>query len=279
MAFLLKDTDPAERFRFFAEPEPHGGRIVEIEASAIRPSPNQPRREFDTEALLSLSESIRRHGILQPPVVRRISPDLYELIAGERRLRAACMAGMTVIPCLVRDGDERESAELAIIENLQRRDLDMFEEARAIATLCERYRLTQEQVGQKLSVSQSYVANKLRLLRLSEEARAVVLQGKLTERHARAALRLPEEKRLAAVTRMASEGMNVSRAERYVDELLAEKKPRGKHTGVIKDIRLFYNSLDRAMRLVREAGIGIVSRRREDDEKIELTIRIDKPRG
>ncbi|MBQ8859264.1 MAG: ParB/RepB/Spo0J family partition protein [Clostridia bacterium] len=263
-------------------PLPEGGesgKIVEIETAKIRPNPAQPRREFDTEALIALSDSIRRHGILQPPVVRRISPDLYELIAGERRLRAACMAGMSAIPCLVRDGDERESAELAIIENLQRRDLDMFEEARAIATLCERYRLTQEQVGQKLSVSQSYVANKLRLLRLSEEARAVVLQGKLTERHARAALRLPEEKRLAAVTRMASEGMNVSRAERYVDELLAEKKPKGKHTGVIKDIRLFYNSLDRAMRLVREAGIGIVSRRREDDEKIELTIRIDKPRG
>ncbi len=277
MAFLFMEEKRGDRFGGYPIAEgAENGKIVEIEAGKIRPNPAQPRREFETEALLALSESIRRHGILQPPVVRRIAPDLYELIAGERRLRAALLAGMTSIPCLVRAGDDHESAELAIIENLQRRDLDMFEEAYAIATLCEKYRLTQEQVGQKLSVSQSYVANKLRLLRLPEEARAILREGKLTERHARAALRLPEERRIGAVRHMAAAGLNVAQAEKYVEGILKEKKAKGKHTGVIKDIRLFYNSIDRAVKLVKEAGIGITSHRCEDDEIIELTIRIEK---
>ena len=278
MAFLLKDTDTAERFRFFAEPEPQGGRIVEIEASAIRPSPNQPRREFDTEALLSLSESIRRHGILQPPVVRRLPNGGYELIAGERRLRAALLCGMSQIPCLVREGDEGESAELSIIENLQRRDLNMFEEATAIAALCDRYHLTQEQVGARLSVSQSYVANKLRLLRFTPEERELILVGGLSERHARAALRLPPEARQAALSRMAEGSMTVAAAEKLVEGLLAPKKARPRHTGVIKDIRIFYNSIDRAVKLVREAGIAVRAHRRETENEIELTVRIEKKR-
>lgn len=276
MAFLIKDAEASDRFRFFAEPEPQNGRIVEIEASAIRPNPSQPRREFDTEALLSLSESIRRHGILQPPVVRRISRDTYELIAGERRLRAALLCGMSSIPCLVREGEDGESAELAIVENLQRRDLNMFEEANAIASLCDRFRMTQEQVGARLSVSQSYVANKLRLLRFTEKERELILSGKLTERHARAVLRLPPEKREAALSRMAAEGMTVAAAEKLTERLLSDKKPRSRHTGVIKDIRIFYNSVDRAVKLVREAGIRIRADRRETENEIELVVKIEK---
>ena len=276
MAFLIKDEELSSRHRFFSGFGEENGKIVEIEASAIRPNPAQPRREFDTEALLALAESIRRHGILQPPVVRRLPHGNYELIAGERRLRAALLCGMTTLPCLVREGDDDESAELAIVENLQRRDLNMFEEAGAIAALCDRFRLTQEQVGQRLSVSQSYVANKLRLLRLSGEEREVVLRGNLTERHARAALRLPPEARLSALSRMASAGMNVAAAEKLVEQLCQEKKKSPRHTGVIKDIRIFYNSLDRAMRLMRESGIGVRASRNESDKEIELTIRIQK---
>ena len=278
MAFLIKDAEASDRFRFFSDPEPQNGRIVEIEASAIRPNPSQPRREFDTEALLSLSESIRRHGILQPPVVRRISRDTYELIAGERRLRAALLCGMSSIPCLVREGEDGESAELAIVENLQRRDLNMFEEAGAIAALCDRFRMTQEQVGARLSVSQSYVANKLRLLRFTEKERELILSGKLTERHARAALRLPPEKREAALSRMAAEGMTVAAAEKLTERLLSDKRLRSRHTGVIKDIRIFYNSVDRAVKLVREAGIRIRADRRETEDEIELVVRIEKKR-
>lgn len=255
-----------------------GCHLEEIEAGRILPNPAQPRRAFDTEALLALSESIRQHGILQPPVVRRL-PDgeTYELIAGERRVRAARMAGFATIPCLVRESDSDESAELSIIENLQRRDLGLFEEATAIAALCDRFHMTQEQVAARLAVSQSYVANKLRLLRFSPEARSVIVAGHLTERHARAVLRLPGERQLAALRHMVEAGMNVAAADRYVERLLSEKKARARHAGVIKDIRLFYNSLDRAMGLVREAGIAIAAERRENDEEIEMVIRIRKP--
>lgn len=251
------------------------GQIELVSVTAIRRNPAQPRKTFDEEGLIALSGSIRRHGILQPLVVRRTVTG-YELIAGERRLRAALLAGIREVPCVVRESTADESAELAIIENLQRRDLDMFEEAVALASLAARYGMTQEEIGRRLSVSQSYVANKLRLLRLSEEAQAIVIKGKLTERHARAVLRLPEEKRLPALRHMAEEGMNVAAAERYVERLLAEKKPRSRHTGVIKDIRLFYNSIDRAMRLVKESGIGIRSERHESDDAIEVIIRINK---
>lgn len=273
MAFLWRnDGGAGEEY-----PTP-GGHVEEIEAARIVPNPAQPRKEFDTEALLALSESIRRHGILQPPVVRRLpGGQTYELIAGERRLRAARMAGLVTLPCLVRESSADESAELSIIENLQRRDLGIFEEAAAIAALCERFRMTQEQIASRLAVSQSYVANKLRLLRLSQEARGVIAAGGLTERHARAVLRLPEERRLPALQHIAEAGLNVAAAEAYVERLMEDKRPRARHAGVIKDIRLFYNSLDRAMCLVREAGIGIVCERREDENEIEMVIRIRKP--
>ncbi len=275
MAFLwMSESGAGEEY------PAQGGKVEEIEAARILPNPAQPRRTFDTEALLSLSESIRRHGILQPPVVRRLPGGRgYELIAGERRLRAAQMAGLTLLPCIVRESSPDESAELAMVENLQRRDLSLFEEAAAIAALCSRSRMTQEQVAARLSVSQSYVANKLRLLRLSQEAREIITTAGLTERHARAVLRLPEGRRTAALQTIAERGMNVSDTEKYIDRLLAEKKPRARHAGVIKDIRLFYNSLDRAMALVREAGIAIAAERREDEEEIEVVIRIRKPPG
>ena len=275
MAFLwMSESGAGEEY------PAQGGKVEEIEAARILPNPAQPRRTFDTEALLSLSESIRRHGILQPPVVRRLPGGRgYELIAGERRLRAAQMAGLTLLPCIVRESSPDESAELAMVENLQRRDLSLFEEAAAIAALCSRSRMTQEQVAARLSVRQSYVANKLRLLRLSQEAREIITTAGLTERHARAVLRLPEGRRTAALQTIAERGMNVSDTEKYIDRLLAEKKPRARHAGVIKDIRLFYNSLDRAMALVREAGIAIAAERREDEEEIEVVIRIRKPPG
>ncbi len=261
-------------------PEPRAGQVVLIDVRRILPNPHQPRRRFDSEALLSLSESIRRHGILQPPSVRLLPDGNYELIAGERRLRAAILAGRSEIPCLVRTEESEKSAELAVVENLQREDLDIFEEAAAIDTLCRRFSMTQEEVGRRLSVSQSYVANKLRLLRLSEEARAILREGGLTERHARAVLRLPEEIRIPALLRMKKEEMNVAAAERLVERLLSEgdkkQRPPASRRGVLKDIRLFYNSLDRAMQLVKEAGIGILSERTEHDDHIELRILIDK---
>ncbi len=259
------------------ELRPHG-QVITVDVRRIRPNPAQPRRRFDSEALLSLSESIRRHGILQPPPVRALPGGYYELIAGERRLRAAILAGMAEIPCLLTERRAEESAELAVIENLQRRDLDIFEEAAAIAALAREYGMTQEEIGRRLSVSQSYVANKLRLLRLSEEARAIFRDGGMTERHARAVLRLPEEGRIPALLRMKKESMNVAAAERYVERLLsrAEKKKPAPRRGVVKDIRFFYNSVDRASRLLEESGIDVASERVEYEDRIELRISIAK---
>ncbi len=259
----------------------HGGQVIRVDVRRIRPNPAQPRRRFESESLLSLSESIKRHGILQPPPVRALGGGEYELIAGERRLRAAILAGMSDIPCLLTEKRPEESAELAVIENLQRRDLDMFEEAAAVAALCGQYGMTQEEVGRRLSVSQSYVANKMRLLRLSEEARAILREGGMTERHARAVLRLPEEGRIPALLRMKREEMNVAAAERYVERLLAaaERKKPAPRRGVVKDIRLFYNSIARASRLLEESGIGVASRRVEYEDRIELHIAISKEKS
>ncbi len=271
MAFLL-----VEELEKASEEKRHGGRLEEIEVTRILKNPAQPRTEFDEAGLAELADSIREHGILQPPVVRPLGGGMYELIAGERRLRAACLAGLSRIRCLVEARDEEESAALALVENLQRRDLSMFEEATALAALCERHHLTQEELGRRLSVSQSYVANKLRLLRLSEEAREVMRRGNLTERHARAALRLPEEGRLPALRQMAQLSMNVAAAESYVERLLADCARAKPRRGIIKDLRLFYNSIDRAVSLCQAAGIGVVSERRESEDCIEVVIRIDR---
>lgn len=167
-------------------------RVQYISLAQLSPNPQQPRRSFDEAALRELADSIRAYGILQPLTVRR-TPGGYQLVAGERRMRAARMAGLREVPCLVAQVDEQDAGMLALIENLQRRDLDCFEEAAAIARLISRYGLSQEQAAEKLGKSQSAVANKLRLLRLSEPVRDSLRQAHLTERHARALLRLGGE--------------------------------------------------------------------------------------
>ena len=167
-------------------------RVQYISLAQLSPNPQQPRRSFDEAALRELADSIRAYGILQPLTVRR-TPGGYQLAAGERRMRAARMAGLREVPCLVAQVDEQDAGMLALIENLQRRDLDCFEEAAAIARLISRYGLSQEQAAEKLGKSQSAVANKLRLLRLSPACRALLVEHGLTERHARCLLRLEAE--------------------------------------------------------------------------------------
>ena len=301
MAFLwMSEGDAAEGHR--AE----SGKIEEIEAARILPNPAQPRKDFDTEALLALSESIRRHGILQPPVVRRL-PDgeHYELIAGERRLRAACMAGLYLLPCLVRESDENESAELAMIENLQRRDLGMFEEAAALSALSERFHLTQEQIASRLSVSQSYVANKLRLLRFSARERAVIGEGGLTERHARAILRLPDPAiRIQVIRHIKAERLNVAKTEQLVEELssnsaqTAKKPPVAQESAsalsppvlitprqpngfcpnklAIADLTPIYNSIERVLSIFRKTGATASCTTEEGTNGAKITIDISK---
>ena len=254
-------------------------RVQYIPLGRIRPNPQQPRRSFDEEGLAELAASIRSCGILQPLTVRRAG-DGNELVAGARRLRAARIAGLREVPCLVAQVGEEDSALLALMENLQRRDLDCWEEAQAIARLISRYGLSQEEAARRLGRAQPTVANKLRLLRLPEDVRALLRENGLTERHARALLRLqdPEVQRRAAGD-MVRRGMNVAQAEAYVEKLLQSAQvtpPRGRSTYIIKDVRLFLNSVDRGLHLMRQAGVDAGWNRQDTDREILLTIRIPK---
>ena len=254
-------------------------RVQYIPLGRIRPNPQQPRRSFDEEGLAELAASIRSCGILQPLTVRRRGEN-WELVAGERRLRAAMLAGLAAVPCLPIEAEDTDSALLALTENLQRRDLDCWEEAQAIARLISRYGLSQEEAARRLGRAQPTVANKLRLLRLPEDVRALLRENGLTERHARALLRLqdPEVQRRAAGD-MVRRGMNVAQAEAYVEKLLQSDQvtpPRGRSTYIIKDVRLFLNSVDRGLHLMRQAGVDAGWNRQDTDREILLTIRIPK---
>ena len=248
------------------------GRVVFLPARSIRPNPAQPRKVFREDALEELAESIRQHGILQPLSVRRVG-NIYELIAGERRLRAALLAGLSEIPCIIMQMDAQESGITAMIENLQRQDLDYLEEAAGIAGLMQRCGLSQEQAARLLGKSQSTVANKLRLLRHSDRVLDALRESGLTERHARALLKLPtEEEKLTAIEEIIRQSMSVARAEKYIASLLAGrvKGPQKPNVGA------FLNSLTQSLAKIQLSGVPAVSERRETDTQIVLTITIPK---
>ena len=255
--------------------------VLLLEPEEIRPNPAQPRRHFDEEAVQTLAQSIRRYGVLQPLTVRRVKEG-YELIAGERRLRACVQAGLSRVPCVVLQVGKEESAILAVIENLQRQDLNVFEQACAIAALMEHYGLTQEETAARLSVSQSAVANKLRLLRLEAAVQKAVLDGGLSERHARALLRLPDESsRLAAAGVFVKRSMTVAQAEAYVEEqLLRRAAVRTRHPirGSVQDVRLITNSLEKALQKVRRVGLAVTREQAETEEEYIFTVHIPKRR-
>ena len=253
-------------------------RVQYLPVNRIRPNPRQPRRSFSEEALQELAGSITAYGILQPLTVRRTGR-YYELIAGERRLRAARLAGLWEVPCLIARVGEEDSALLALIENLQRRDLDCWEEAEAIARLIRRYGLSQEQAARKLGKSQPAVANKLRLLRLEEPLRRRILDSGLTERHARALLRLEtDEARRQALDTIVRRQLNVAQSETLVDAMLRSAAPpaRKRPTYIIKDVRLFLNSIDHSLDVMRRSGVEADMGRQDTEEAIVLTIRIPK---
>ena len=248
------------------------GRVVFLPARSIRPNPAQPRKVFRPEALDELSDSIRQHGILQPLSVRR-SESGYELIAGERRLRAAELAGITDIPCIIMSMDDKESGMAAMVENLQRQDLDFIEEAMGISRLLTDWNMSQEQAARLLGKSQSAVANKLRLLRHSEAVLLALREAGLTERHARALLKLPtEESKLGAIREIVRQGMSVARTEKYVETLLSARPDRPSRANV----GAFLNSLTQSLQKIQSSGIPAVSERRETDSQIVLTITIPK---
>lgn len=254
------------------------GRILFVPIAQIRPNPGQPRKQFDKESLTELAASIGQYGILQPLTVRR-SGSTYELIAGERRLRAAKIAGLTELPCIVMTMDEEQSGMLALVENLQRRDLDYLEEAEGISRLMRLYGLSQEQVAQRIGKSQSAVANKLRLLRHSPKVMAALRENSLSERHARALLRLDtEQERLAVIETITKRDLTVAKTESYIEALLTEKhaQKQGTRKLLVKDIRLFLNSINHNLEVMKNAGIPAQYGREETDDEIVLTIRVPK---
>lgn len=258
-----------------------GGRVREIPVSRIHPNPTQPRRRFDSESLTELAESIRMHGILQPLSVRK-GPDGYELVAGERRWRAARLAGLEKVPCLVVTATDQQADMLALVENLQRRDLDYLEEAEGIARLIRIYGISQEQAAQKLGKSQSAVANKLRLLRHSPAVQEALQQFQLSERHARALLRLEgEEERLAAIGYIAQNDLNVAKTEAYIESRLQKKRQQAEQappTPNLKDVRVFLNSVRHHVEQMKSSGIAANAHREETSAEIVLTITIPKAR-
>lgn len=262
-----------------------GGNVIWVYVEEILPNKGQPRRVFDTVSLEELCESIKIHGILQPIAVRRIeisesSVFKYELVAGERRLRAAKMAGIEKIPCVLMEVDDKESAELAIIENLHRKDLNIFETAEAISSLIEIYGVTQEEIASRLSITQSAVANKLRLLKLSEEERGVIVSNGLTERHARCLLRVvdPIERRKVLDDILVG-NMNVKESEMYVEVYLGGKnEEKCDDKGCLKRVRgeNYANIIQKAIEKLRRSGCETKSTCTETDEFYIYTITVDK---
>ena len=248
------------------------GRVVFLPAKAIVPNPAQPRKLFREEALDELAESIRRHGILQPLSVRRVGNN-YELIAGERRLRAGIAAGLTEVPCILMQMSPQESATAALVENLQRKDLDYIEEAQGIDTLLRQWNMSQEQVAKLLGKSQSGVANKLRLLQHSQKVLQALRETGLSERHARALLKLPTDvQKMQAIAVIARQNMNVARAEQYIESLLSQEDP-GTYRA---NVGAFLSRLDQSLARIQLSGISAVSERRETENQIVLTITIPK---
>ena len=260
------------------------GGIVYLSTEDIVPNPVQPRKLFDDEGLEELSRSIKDYGILNPLSVR-LRGSRYELVAGERRLRAARLAGLKEVPCILLDVNMEDASLIALVENLQRRDLDFIEEANGINQLIRMFGMSQEEAARRIGKSQSAVANKLRLLRLPQDVLEGLRQNGLTERHGRALLRLPDrESQRAALLYIIDNGLTVAATDAYIDALLQAPEPEvpeapraeGRRTFVLKDVRVFLNTLSRSIDLMKQGGIDAGVRREETEDQLILTISIPK---
>ena len=254
-------------------------QIQFIPHDLIKPNPQQPRIRFDYNELEGLACSIRANGLLQPINVRVLENGEFELISGERRLRAARMIGMTKIPCIVMNASDQQSALFSIIENVQRENLDFFEEAVAIERLMTEYGLSQDEIAEKLGKAPSTLSNKLRLLRLPEEIRDKISYAGLSERHARALLTLPDNNTRKRVLDIVIERhLTVAETERLIQDVHKRRKgPRKPQTKAYKDMRIFLNTLNHAVDIIRKAGIEADTAKSETDEYFEYVIRISKP--
>lgn len=252
-------------------------KVYDIPVVEIFPNPHQPRTVFPEEELRQLAESISQNGILQPLTIRKCDVG-YELISGERRLRAGRMAGLKSMPCIIADVTERSSALLALVENIQRSDLSYFDEAVAISQLIDLYGMTQEDAALKLGMAQSTVANKIRLLKLTEIERELITKLGLTERHARAFLKVKDiDQRIEVIEKVSNHNMNVEKTEMFIEQILNTEKDREnfkKRAVLLRDVRLFMNTINKAVETVKMAGVAADSQKIENDDYIEFHIRI-----
>lgn len=263
--------------------EKSGGvtQITKIPIASITTNPYQPRKVFSAEQLEELASSIREYGVIQPITVRKNFIGGYELISGERRLRASRLAGKTDIPCIIIDADENDSAVIALLENLQRADLTFMEEAEAIAHLVQEHKYTQEQLARKLGKSQSAIANKIRLLKLPDDAKKIISDNSLTERHARALLRVQDEHLQNKILRIVCEKqLNVTQTDLLIDKTLERlasptNEKEGRVRGVI-ELRMFINTVNKAIDVVKRAGVPISAQKKDKGDCIEYVIKIPR---
>ncbi|TZE80756.1 nucleoid occlusion protein [Calorimonas adulescens] len=257
--------------------------ISYIPIEMIRPNPYQPRKLLSQASLQELSESIKNYGVLQPITLRKISNDSYELVSGERRLRASQMAGLKDVPAIIIDVVDEDSAVIALLENLQREDLNFLEEAEGYYNLIQDHHLTQEELARRLSKSQSTIANKLRLLKLSDRIRSIIIKNNLTERHARALLRLPdEESQLMVLEQIVKKGLNVKESEalidKYINNIKKANSPKEIHKQsvkkALKDLRIYINTFKQAVDLMNKSGISASLEQRESEEYIEFVVKV-----
>nr|WP_321315711.1 nucleoid occlusion protein [uncultured Ligilactobacillus sp.] len=255
-------------------------QVEKIEIKQIIPNRFQPRQVFSQQKITELAETIKEHGLLQPIVLREYEENKYEIIAGERRFRAIKYLGWSEVPAIVKTMSDNESASMAVIENLQREELTAIEEAQAYQQLLELNRLTQAELAEQLGKSQSFIANKLRLLKLSQPVQQALLDRKISERHGRALVRLNEEQQKQVLKEILNQHLSVKETEKKVNRLIVPRmKPKKlKIKGVSKDVRLAVNTIKQSVKMVKDTGIKVnVEEETTDDvQKIIIEIPLNK---
>ena len=256
-------------------------KIIEIPLVQIRSSKTASRKDYSRDKLNELAVSIEKNGIIQPLTVRKLKNSEYELIAGERRLRAAAICGLATVPCMVISCSDAEAGLFSLNENLQRSELNFFEEAEIIRNIISRCHITRQELANNIGKKTSAVANKLRILDLGCDERNIILKAHLTERHVKAILKISDKtERRIVLSEIVENNMNVTQSEEYIDYLLHESKTDRRHShyqkAIIKDIRIFENTIENAVKTMRESGISAVEMQTENDNFIEYVIRIPK---